>query len=383
MAEVIRLVCPECDAVHRVKSVTLGKLYRCKKCRSGLITMQPAILSCPNCGATTPPTHIEASRLITCEECEKAPLMEVRLPGVEYPNTINSDQGEDIASKMFVPNPESDSSRGIEVSHAIHEDDIEDSEQNLDMEVDRSISENYENSNSPDELDENIIFKADTNFIVKGRVNSDRGDTSHASDVTNRSSLQQLEIFEQKESEELIESESSAEQHESSSTFDISEDEHEEEIMPDIRVDEVVQHIDEIESEEVYSPIQEYSQDEYEKAEERVSVASNTVIPQKRKGWSWRLPAWIPAILTLLLIGLYGMLYADLDSMRVQFKNAQESMLTQDKDFQEERNKYISLIRSTQEENRKLRSQLLDLKSENEILRKKSIPFDIPELKED
>lgn len=103
MAEVIRLVCPECDAVHRVKSVTLGKLYRCKKCRSGLITMQPAILVCPNCGATTPPTHIEASKLITCEECEKAPLMEVRLPGMEYPKAVSSFENAEIASKMSVP----------------------------------------------------------------------------------------------------------------------------------------------------------------------------------------------------------------------------------------------------------------------------------------
>ena len=78
MQDVIRLVCPECDAVHRVKNITLGKLYRCKKCKSGLITMTPAVLTCPTCGASKPPSHIEVSRLITCEECEEAPLMNVR-----------------------------------------------------------------------------------------------------------------------------------------------------------------------------------------------------------------------------------------------------------------------------------------------------------------
>lgn len=78
MQDVIRLVCPECDAVHRVKNITLGKLYRCKKCKSGLITMTPAVLTCPTCGASKPPSHIEVSRLITCEECEEAPLMAVR-----------------------------------------------------------------------------------------------------------------------------------------------------------------------------------------------------------------------------------------------------------------------------------------------------------------
>ncbi len=78
MPDAIRLVCPECDAVHRVKEITLGKLYRCKKCKSGLITMTPAVLVCPSCGATTPPSHIEVSRLATCQECEDAPLMTVR-----------------------------------------------------------------------------------------------------------------------------------------------------------------------------------------------------------------------------------------------------------------------------------------------------------------
>ena len=80
--DVIRLVCPECDAVHRVKNITLGKSYRCKKCKAGLITMQPAVLVCPACGATRPPAHVEVSRLVTCDECEESPVMQVRIAGV-------------------------------------------------------------------------------------------------------------------------------------------------------------------------------------------------------------------------------------------------------------------------------------------------------------
>lgn len=80
-SEPIRLVCPDCESVHRVKRLTLGKLYRCKKCRTGLITMHPAALTCPNCNAKTPPSHVEVSRLITCDQCDEAPLLEVVIDG--------------------------------------------------------------------------------------------------------------------------------------------------------------------------------------------------------------------------------------------------------------------------------------------------------------
>lgn len=97
MPDAIRLVCPECDAVHRVKEITLGKLYRCKKCKSGLITMTPAVLVCPSCGSTTPPSHVEVSRLVTCQECEDAPLMTVRIAGAGQSTRLHRDSTRDFA----------------------------------------------------------------------------------------------------------------------------------------------------------------------------------------------------------------------------------------------------------------------------------------------
>lgn len=102
MPDAIRLVCPECDAVHRVKEITLGKLYRCKKCKSGLITMTPAVLACPSCGATTPPSHIEVSRLITCQECEDAPLMTVRFAGNNRASDTRRDSSRLVAREAAI-----------------------------------------------------------------------------------------------------------------------------------------------------------------------------------------------------------------------------------------------------------------------------------------
>lgn len=115
-SEMIRLVCPACDTVHRVKSVTLGKLYRCKKCRAGLITMTPARACCAACGFSLPPAHVEVSRLLTCPRCPHAPLLQLDFPppaliaaeggeivtGVEYANTagvMTAAQGEDTESR--------------------------------------------------------------------------------------------------------------------------------------------------------------------------------------------------------------------------------------------------------------------------------------------
>ncbi len=78
--EPIRLVCPTCDTVHRVKNVTLGKLYRCKKCKAPLVTMTPATLTCPTCGKATPPAQVEVSRLITCTVCPGEPLLQISFP---------------------------------------------------------------------------------------------------------------------------------------------------------------------------------------------------------------------------------------------------------------------------------------------------------------
>ncbi len=359
MTEVIRLVCPECDAVHRVKSVTLGKLYRCKKCRSGLITMQPAVLRCPNCGATTPPMHIEASKLITCEECEKAPLMEVLLPGMELSNPLRSDENEVIASKMSLtlntsqgeaeleslelPGAETEELGDDAVAVASEEDSPRDEEQNSE--------------------EQSSEFNTDTNFIMKNVAANAQQEVEPGVKVQ-----QQLNIFERTEEfTEPIEAQGSELEYDSA-IYDESE-----ELMPGIELQEQTQQ--EFSQLAAAVPVVEPSFEGYEKV-----VESGSALHKTR--WNWRLPAWIPAVLVLLLVGLYGLLYADLESLRVQLEKSQESIINQDKSFQEERQRYIALIHSTQEENRKLRSELIELTSENNVLRKKSISLEIPELQD-
>lgn len=104
MEETIRLVCPECDAIHRVKQITLGKLYRCKKCKAGLITMSPAMLVCPSCDARTPPAHVEVSRLITCDRCAESPLMQVEFQQAPRPvrevRTVAERAAEDVHADL-------------------------------------------------------------------------------------------------------------------------------------------------------------------------------------------------------------------------------------------------------------------------------------------
>ncbi len=78
--EPVRLVCPDCDTVHRVRSVTLGKVYRCKKCGAGLVTLAPAVLACTRCGAKSEPAHVDVSRVTTCTNCPDAPLLTVTFP---------------------------------------------------------------------------------------------------------------------------------------------------------------------------------------------------------------------------------------------------------------------------------------------------------------
>ncbi len=106
VTEPIRLVCPECDTVHRVKSVTLGKLYRCKKCKAGLITMSPAIVRCPACEASHPPAHVDVSRLITCGTCAGEPLMQVVFPPPVRPVR-------EVESEPALPKPGSDTADAL------------------------------------------------------------------------------------------------------------------------------------------------------------------------------------------------------------------------------------------------------------------------------
>ncbi len=75
MEEPVRLVCPECDAVYRVKKLTLGKAYNCKKCGSPLVTHDETVLVCPNCRARSEPAHIDVSRKTYCSECAERPQL--------------------------------------------------------------------------------------------------------------------------------------------------------------------------------------------------------------------------------------------------------------------------------------------------------------------
>ncbi len=370
MGEVIRLVCPECDAVHRVKSVTLGKLYRCKKCRSGLITMQPAILVCPNCGATTPPTHIEVSKLITCEECEKAPLMEVRLPGIEYPKTVSSDENVEIATKMSEVVSDAEDFEGTllaetEAVEVTAEYSSEyDSQDEAATEINSSEVNTADNSSSG--LDETRIFKADTNFIVKSQQHT--ADAEVAEPPVDNGKLEQMVIFDNE-----LDVDSETAEPEMQDEFDSEVYDEALEAIPDMPVS--------IAEEALPAPdfASETGVPAVDDNFEAIAPAVADNLPRQR---NWSIPAWIPAVFALLLVGLYGLLYADLESMRLQLERSQESIIRQDQSFQEERKKYLNLIRQTQEENKKLRNEILDLKSENSQLRKKSISMEIPEIQD-
>lgn len=75
--ESIRLICPECDTVHRVKRLTLGKQYKCKRCQTPLVTLESASLVCPQCGASSPPTQVDVSRASYCSSCPSPTLLQV------------------------------------------------------------------------------------------------------------------------------------------------------------------------------------------------------------------------------------------------------------------------------------------------------------------
>lgn len=84
MDEPVKLVCPECDAAYRVKHLTLGKAYNCKKCGAPLVTMDTEYLSCPGCGAQTGPAHVDVSRRLHCTECAERPALVLGEPPLGY-----------------------------------------------------------------------------------------------------------------------------------------------------------------------------------------------------------------------------------------------------------------------------------------------------------
>jgi len=99
----IRLECPACGAIHRVRRITLGKLYRCKKCQTGLVTHSPVILHCPSCHASTPPARVEVSQMHTCNQCAATPLLEVIFPSSVRPSYSSFSQQTGPTSVDSIP----------------------------------------------------------------------------------------------------------------------------------------------------------------------------------------------------------------------------------------------------------------------------------------
>ena len=387
MADVIRLVCPECDAVHRVKSVTLGKLYRCKKCRSGLITMQPAILSCPNCGATTPPAHIEVSRLITCDECEKAPLMEVRMPGVRYPVKELSKETEQIATQMSAADDtgKKDTSEAVA---KVQSNIAEDTEVISSAELLEQSGDDVDNKDT-DILDENEIFKADTNFIVKEKKQNKEGIESVVEEPVE--SVRQLEVFEdytgssdqvaiddEFQSEEVEQEVNSLPPEIEDSFYTGSGEQHDD--IYEVSGKEYIEEVEPV-SEEKISAGSNIENEESKSEEDQVIVTGDESSVFKGRGW--KVPAWIPVIFALLLMGLYGFLLADLDTVKQQLAVAQESLIRQSESFQQERVRFMNILREARNDKRELEKRLDDLENENAELRSRSLRFEGPDFSDE
>ena len=96
--EPVRLVCPECELVYKVKRLTLGKEYKCRQCGSGLRSLESVLLRCPSCGEECEREQFDPADVPQCPHCEAAPKL--TLPG-----TVRNDQpaaasGESIATAV-------------------------------------------------------------------------------------------------------------------------------------------------------------------------------------------------------------------------------------------------------------------------------------------
>lgn len=69
MEEPVRLVCPDCNLVYRVKKLTLGKDYKCKACGAGLHSLDPVALQCSSCGAEGGEERLNPAEVPACPSC--------------------------------------------------------------------------------------------------------------------------------------------------------------------------------------------------------------------------------------------------------------------------------------------------------------------------
>lgn len=85
MDEPVRLVCPDCQLVYRLKRLTPGKQYRCRQCGVDLRSLEPVRLTCASCGAVSEEKDFDPANPPRCQLCEDAPPL---LPPDDNETTI-------------------------------------------------------------------------------------------------------------------------------------------------------------------------------------------------------------------------------------------------------------------------------------------------------
>lgn len=354
MPDAIRLVCPECDAVHRVKDITLGKLYRCKKCKSGLITMAPAALLCPSCGATTPPAHIEVSRLITCEECEQAPLMHVKLAGSRAPAIQSSNQA------LVSEPPEEDPIEEISEPESHHDDPEEQiglfaKEMSKKHEEDLPITK--ERRFEPEPVSEETYlekpaFKADTARIIREVENNHF--IPNESQFSEQPTPPSERLFEEPAPEPAYQE-------------DIYEPSHTKEVVANAPQDYQAEELARVAQLQAY---------EDKRIAENQHERDYTPPTKTTSG----VPLWIPTALALLLIGLYGWLLADLDALREKYDESQKALLNKDKAHNTWRERQLKIAEKRELDLKRLKNERDELVLKNQMLKKSLIGMQGPEL---
>lgn len=73
--EPVRLVCPDCELVYKVKRLTLGKEYKCRQCGGNLRSLESVTLGCPVCGERADVEHLDPMHVPHCEKCAEAPSL--------------------------------------------------------------------------------------------------------------------------------------------------------------------------------------------------------------------------------------------------------------------------------------------------------------------
>lgn len=100
VGEPVRLICPVCGQVHRVKRLTIGKPYQCKKCGAGLVTLEPAAPACPHCGHTPEPDIIDPAVPYACGECGQPSSPIIGLPPAPADRAGGHGDGETAIASM-------------------------------------------------------------------------------------------------------------------------------------------------------------------------------------------------------------------------------------------------------------------------------------------